>query len=243
LCSPYYGDHRAQQTLYMGCPGNLVSFSPPSEYERQVSTPGPESLISSHHPPLPTPMYQSNPRIIYPSSTYLHGNPGFYYDLMQNNHHAGSQTTLVQAPTPDRVPTSLHTPTYYPTHIHTNLPTPTPVSQSTGFSLLTTYIPSNPTVHFGNTSPVTHPDFQKYSSLPGGLSSSVFQDHQSPTYDTTFDNTINIKMQSIGDPMDVGSQQGQTSIPDHVTFPPHFPIFILHFTWGVRQILIHLVWK
>jgi hypothetical protein len=165
LCSPYSGDRRAQQTLYMGCPDNLVSFSPSSEHERQVSVPGIGSLISPHHLTLLTPMYQSTPRIVYPSSTYLHGNPGFYYDIMQHNHHAGSQTTLLQAPTPDCVPN----------------------------------IPSNPTVHFGNTSPLALPqDFQHYSSIHGVLLPPVTQGHQSTTYDTPFDNTIDIEMLSIG---------------------------------------------
>jgi len=81
-------------------------------------------------------------------------------------------------------------------------------------------MPSNPTVHFGSISPLAPPlDFQHYSSLHGGLLPPVTQDHQSTTYDTPFDNTIDIETYSIGNPMDIGSHQGQTSIPDHVAPP------------------------
>jgi hypothetical protein len=58
---------------------------------------------------------------------------------MQNNHHAGSQTTFLQAHTPDCVPSPIHTTTYYPTPRHTNLPTTTHGTQS---SIPTTYMPS-----------------------------------------------------------------------------------------------------
>jgi len=84
------------------------------------------------------------------------------------------------------------------------------------------YIPSNPTVHFGNTSPLASPpDPQNSSSFHGGLSNSVTPDLQANIYDTAFNTTIDIETQSIGNPMDVGSHQGQTSLPDHVT--PPFP--------------------
>jgi hypothetical protein len=89
LCSLYSGDRRAQQALYMGCPSNYnqVSFSPSEELGRQVTFSSPSSSISFQ--PMPTHcLIHAHPllaRIMYPSLNYSQGNPGFYYDLMQNN--------------------------------------------------------------------------------------------------------------------------------------------------------------
>jgi hypothetical protein len=201
LCSPSYGDHRAQQALYMGYPKNYnqVSFSPTDESGRQVNMSNFDQLITYQHPPqsvnIPT------PRVMYPLTSYSQGNPGFYYDLMQNANHAGSQTAISYQPTLDHVPPYTHIPS---TQTHINAPIPT----STGSH--TPYIPSNPTIHFGSASPFALvPDTQ--GSLPphGGLSSTPTQDHPSSFYDTQFDNTVDIEIQTIGNPMEVGSHQGQ----------------------------------
>jgi len=105
----------------MGCPDtNIVSFSPPVENSRQIFHPSNSSLISSYHLPLPPPTFNSTPRIMYLSSSYLHGNPGFYYDLMQNATHTGTQMTLHPPPS-DYV----HTPTYFPTPLHAPVSTGT----------------------------------------------------------------------------------------------------------------------
>ena len=137
LCSPYSGDQRAQQALYLGCPDTImVSFSPPVENIRQMTHPSNSSLISLYHMPLPSSTWNGRPRIMYPSSSYLHGNPGFYYDLMQNSTHTGSQTTLhplMQNSTHTGSQTNLHplatdyvhTPTYVPTPLHTPVSTGT----------------------------------------------------------------------------------------------------------------------
>jgi len=86
LCSLYSGDRRAQQALYMGCPSNYnqVSFSPSEELGHQVTLSSPSSSIPFQ--PLPTLPHtcSSTPRIMYPTLNYSQGNPGFYYDLMQN---------------------------------------------------------------------------------------------------------------------------------------------------------------
>jgi hypothetical protein len=123
LCSLYSGDHSAQQALYMGCPSiyNQVSFSPSYEIGRQVNIPSSSSLISFQPMPTPTRTCPPPPRIMYPSSNYSQGNPGFYYDLMQNNHQISSQTTMLQTPMLEHIPTPIHTPTYLPTPLHTNL--------------------------------------------------------------------------------------------------------------------------
>jgi len=128
---------------------------------------------------------------------------------------------MLQPPTLDHVLlTSSHIPAYLPTSIHTNLPMSTHTSQSPGPSIHTTYIPSNPTVHFGNTSRAISPlDHQTSSSLHGGLSHSVPQEHPTIHYDTSFNTTIDIETQSIGNPMDVGCHQGQSSFQDHITPP------------------------
>jgi len=141
LCPLYSGDHRAQQALYMGCPSNLnqVSFSPLDEFDHQVSS---GSLISYQPPTMSTNTYLPTPRIMYPSSTYSKGNPGFYCDLMQNTTHTGSQTNMQQNSMLHHLPTSTHTPTYFPTLIPAHTSTYTQNS----------YIPSNPTVHFVNLS-------------------------------------------------------------------------------------------
>jgi len=126
LCSPYTGDRHAQQASYMGCPGNshLGSFSPSVENDRQVTIPSSRPSISPYQMTSPITMYQSNPRIMYPSSTYLHGNPGFYYDLMQNSTHTGSQMNMFPPPT-DYVPTPTPMPTHLPTPASIHIPTPT----------------------------------------------------------------------------------------------------------------------
>ncbi len=92
LCSPYSGDCHAQQALYMGCPSNYnqVSFSPLDEIGRQVNIPSSSSSISYQPLPTLTNTYPSTPRIMYPLSSYSQGNPGFYYDLLQNTNHSGS---------------------------------------------------------------------------------------------------------------------------------------------------------
>jgi hypothetical protein len=134
LCSLYSGDHHAQQALSMGCLRNYnqVSFSPSDESGHQVNIPNSSSLITYQHLPSLLNTSTSTPRIMYPSTSYSQGNPGFYYDLMQNTNHAGSQTAMSH--TLDYVPTYTHTPTYTPTHV--------PLSTS-----------SNPTIHFGNNLP------------------------------------------------------------------------------------------
>jgi len=112
-----------------------------------------------------------------------------------------------------------HVPTYFSTHIPQNLHTPTHIPLSTGTGIQTMYIPSNPTIHFGNTSPfVLVPDTQHSFSPCGGLSSTPIQDNHSHFYDTPFDTTVDIKTQSIGNPMDVGLHQG-ASLLDHTTSP------------------------
>jgi hypothetical protein len=118
LCSPYSRDRRAQQALYIGCPDtNMVSFSPPVENSRQMTHPSNSSLISPYHMPSPSSTLNATPRIMYPSSSYLHGNPGFYYDLVQNSTHTGyRRTTLHPLPT-DYV----YTLTYFPTPLRTLL--------------------------------------------------------------------------------------------------------------------------
>jgi hypothetical protein len=148
---------------------------------------------------------------MYPSASHSQGNPGFYYDLMQNTTHAGSQTAISHQPTLDYVPSYTNTSTTYtPTHVHS--------STSTGSQ--TMYIPANPTIHFGNTSPFAPaPDIQNSFSPCGGLSSTPHQDHHSPFYDTPSDSAADIETQSIGNPMDVGSHQGQTFPPNHATPP------------------------
>jgi hypothetical protein len=91
---PSSGDRRVQQALFMGCPGNphAVSFSPPGGNDVQASSfVGPS--ISHHYMPSPPNILQPAPRVMYSSLPYTPGNPGFYYDLMQNSVHAGSQTT------------------------------------------------------------------------------------------------------------------------------------------------------
>jgi len=77
LCSPYTGDCHAQQALCMGCPGNshLVSLSPSVDNDRQVTIPSSAPSISPYQMTSPMTMYHTTPRIMYPSSTYLHGNP------------------------------------------------------------------------------------------------------------------------------------------------------------------------
>jgi hypothetical protein len=96
----------------------------------------------------------------------------------------------------------------------------THTSQSPGPNTQTTYIPSNPMVHFRNTSPVISPlDHQTFSSLHGGLSHSVPQEYSTNLHDTPVNTTIDIETQSIGNLMDVGSHQGQSYVQDHITPP------------------------
>jgi hypothetical protein len=89
LCSHPSGDQRVQQALYMGCSSNshVVSFSPPGESDRRVSTSTLGPLISPPYMPLLMNTYQSTPKMMHSSSHYTSGNPGFYYDLMQNSTH------------------------------------------------------------------------------------------------------------------------------------------------------------
>jgi hypothetical protein len=160
LCSTYPGDQRAQQALYMGCPPgntNMVSFSPGGEHDR-FCIPSSGSLftpISMHLPPQQSAYPPSQPRFMYPTS-YCPGNPGFYYDLMQNSSHTASQTTMPYPPSTDcATSTSVPaTPTYIPTSMHTP------------------YIPSNPSVYFSDVYP-RHPsaaDVYSSPSVPDGLS-------------------------------------------------------------------------
>jgi len=121
----------------------------------------------------------------------------------------------------DHVPPYTNIP---PTYTHINVPIPT----STGSH--TPYIPSNPTIHFGSASPFAPvPDTQRSSSPRGGLPSTPTQDHHSSFYDTHFDNTVDIETQSIGNPMEVGSHQGQTLSP----VPNTPPISNLHHAFHV----------
>jgi hypothetical protein len=121
---------------------------------------------------------------------------------MQNTNHAGSQTAIPYQTTPDHVPT------------YTNIPH----TSSTGGH--TTYIPSNPPIHFGSPSPFASvPNTQSSFSPRSGLSSTPTQDHHSSFYDTNFDTTADIETQSIGNPMEVGSHQDQTFSPGPDTPP------------------------
>ena len=75
-------------------------------------------------------------------------------------------------------------------------------------------------VHFVIILPtVSPPDTQNSSSHPGELSSTIPNGPQHYPYETPFDTTIDIETQSIGNPMDIGSHHGQTSIYDHATPP------------------------
>jgi len=140
FCSTFPGDRRAQQALYMGCSSNpnIVSFSPSGDPDRQYNIPSSGPSITPYHMTLPSIHHHSTPQVMYPSANYFHGNPGFYYDLMQNSTHTGSQT--IMHPTPTEF---LHTSsTSIPTHKSTSTRTHT-----------SSYIPSNPTIHFGDISP------------------------------------------------------------------------------------------
>jgi hypothetical protein len=92
---PSSGDHRVQQALFMGCPDkpHAVSFSPPGGNDVQATSSFVRPSISHHYMPLPLNILQPAPRVMYSSLPYTPGNPGFYYDLMQNSVHAGSKTT------------------------------------------------------------------------------------------------------------------------------------------------------
>jgi hypothetical protein len=204
MCSFTFGDRRPQQTLYMGCSSNphMVSLSPPVENDRQVTNLPMSSSISPYPSPyVPTNQYQPTPRVVYPSSNYLHGNPGFYYDLMQNSTHTGSQTTLHNPPTDH-----LHNPTY----MHTNHST-TSVNTPTHTYPYTPYIPSNPTVHFDHlSSSVPSQDHQATSSSIGGGTSSTVPQYFS--YDDP-------ESQSIGIPSDSASVGIQHFFHDNTTVP------------------------
>jgi hypothetical protein len=188
---------------------NQVSFSPIDESGRQVNISNSDLSITYQHPPQS--VNTSTPRIMYPLTSYSQGNPGFYYDLMQNTNHAGSKTAIPYQTTPDHVPTYNNIPhTYTPIHV--------PMPTSTGGH--TTYIPSNPTIHFGSPSSFASvPDTQSSFSPRNGLSSTPTQDHHSSFYDTNFDTTTAIETQSIGNPMEVGSHQDQTFSPGPDTLP------------------------
>jgi hypothetical protein len=95
-------------------------------------------LNSPHHSSSPTPLYQSTPRVIYPLSTYLHGNPGFYCDLMQ------SATRIFGL----KRPYALHLLTKYiilHPYLHTTLLHFIILHLLVLASTYTPYIPSNPT--------------------------------------------------------------------------------------------------
>jgi len=105
LCSTYPGDRRAQQALYMGCPPgntNMVSFSPGGEHDRLCIQSSGSSFtpISMHPPPQQSTYLPSQPRFMYPTS-YCPGNPGFYYDLLQNSSHTATQTIMPYPPSTD----------------------------------------------------------------------------------------------------------------------------------------------
>jgi hypothetical protein len=77
-----------------------------------ISFPSPASMMPIH--------YFSSTRIMYPSSSYIYGNPGYYYDPLHHPHSMSTQTTGSPYSTRD-VP---HTPTcMYPTMCPPDIPT------------------------------------------------------------------------------------------------------------------------
>lgn len=81
--------------------------------------------------PSPPNILQPAPRVMYSSLPYTPSNLGFYYDLMQNSVHAGSQTTPYMPNVPD---STVSPSTYLPMHTNTTHTAHIP------------YVLSNPTV-------------------------------------------------------------------------------------------------
>jgi len=194
----------------MGCSinSNVVSFSPQSEIDRWGSTSSLGPSIS--HPQMSSPMntVQSTPRVVYPSSHYSSGNPGFYYDLMQNYTHTGSQTNIRTTPM-DFVHALTPLPTYIPTQT----------------SLHTPYIPSNPIVYFDNLSPSmpnSNTDTHGMATSVGGLSSTTPQHsnqhiYHQIHYDAPHDNTVDLESQSICLHTEIGQGSFQSFPLEHTS--------------------------
>jgi hypothetical protein len=204
LCSTYTGDRRAQQALFMGCPTtNMVSFSPLGEnVQHGFSSSEPSFTPAVAPPPLPPTSlpYIPKARIMYPS-TYYSGNPGYYYDLMQNSTHIGSQTNLS---TPDVDYNSNHT---------TSVPlVPTTTS---------TYIPSDPTVYFGNVSPppVSLSNTRGTSSV-GSSSATPFTSNYT-SCDIPSNHLIDPELQSVGNYTTSPHHSNSTFVDQNTTMSHH----------------------
>jgi hypothetical protein len=100
------------------------------------------------------------------------------------------------------IPTSIHIPHTASTHTHT------------------TYIPSNPTVYFDNTSPVIpSSDPHGLPSHYGRLSSTTPHVPGHYSYDTSFDPTLDPESQTIDAQSEMNSASVQTSFHDNTTTP------------------------
>ncbi len=134
--------------------------------------------ISPYHMTLPMNIYHFYPQVMYPLANYLHGNPGFYYDLVQNSTHTGLQTTMHPTPTEFLHASSTSIPTHIPTSTRTH----------------TSYIPSNLTIHFGDISP---PIPSSSSNICGSSSTTPFVpnfvSHEAPV-----DTNLHPESQSVG---------------------------------------------
>ena len=184
LCSHPHGDRRVQQALYMGCSSNsnVASFSPSGEIDRRVSTSNLGPTISLPYMPLPINTYQSTPRTMYSSSHYTSGNPGFYYDLMQNSvHRAIDKYTYHTYGLCTRL---YSTPSYIFTHTSPHTP----------------YILSNLSVYFGHPPPV---DTHGTATSVDGLSCNTPQ-HSNQyipctfSHDVPYDSSLDPESQSLG---------------------------------------------
>ncbi len=115
---PPSSDWGAQQSLFMGSNGH--------DFSRPVSA-SPQDCIRSFHSSPPTPFQSQSSdttspytgRIMYPSSNYQMGNPGFYYDSFQYPNCTASQVnfnTTARPFSPTTPVTSLLQDTYTPAH-------------------------------------------------------------------------------------------------------------------------------
>jgi hypothetical protein len=126
VCHPTFnGNLHAQQNLHMGSSSPFLGrYSPRESFP--TGTVSPHQLSFSPASMMPIHNFSST-RIMYPSSSYIYGNPGYYYDPLHHPHSIGTQTTGSPYSTRD-VP---HIPTcMYPTMCPPGIPTIPPSGSS-----------------------------------------------------------------------------------------------------------------
>jgi len=129
---PRTDEWTAQQSLFMGSSrqdfSRQVSFSPQDQY-RSAS---PSPPISNYSTQLTDTSSPFSGRIMYPSSSYQQGNPGFYYDPFQFPHSTASRTTGYPVRNMQTTPTHQVPASSGPVHMCTPLPpVPDPVLHTT----------------------------------------------------------------------------------------------------------------